>query len=368
MAEREAGAMTAWWERSDATILGVRYLSLLYTCFFFISPYYDHSLAKWMWFAAFYIAFLTLYFTIPKATGRTRIALFVLFFLLGEVYFPFNVSASGAFVFPVVMIAYVVRPKVFVRVLIGQIAVVALETWLFHLPMWAGAMGVFFVLAIGGSNLFYAQQQRATELLRKANREIEQLAKTAERERIARDLHDLLGHTLTVIALKSELAHRVVDADAGRAKTEMIEVEETARKALAEVREAVLGYRSEGLPAEIVRARRTLTSAGVEMESSIAEVVLTPGQNDVLCLALREAVTNIVRHARATRCVVGLAVNAETIVFSVEDDGVGCAGKENNGLRGMRERAAALGGELVVGSAAGSGTRVEIRVPHDRRA
>ena len=140
-----------------------------------------------------------------------------------------------------------------------------------------------------------------------ADEEIEHLAKVAERERIARDLHDLLGHTLSLITLKAELARKLVDRDPQRAKQEMLDVEQTSRAALADVREAISGYRGEGLAAELIRARKTLETAGISVDSDIAELPLTPAQETVLALALREAMTNVVRHAQARRCSVQLA-------------------------------------------------------------
>ena len=172
--------------------------------------------------------------------------------------------------------------------------------------------------------------------LERANSEIERLSKEAERERIARDLHDLLGHTLTVITIKLDLARRLLsheflshdlgldlDRNVVRARNEIAEAEQTARNALAEVREAVSGYRAEGLGAEVNRARQSLLSANVKLTTSLAPVNLSPRQVNVLCLALREAVTNIVRHAHATVCHVALFEKDSTIHFTIEDNGLG---------------------------------------------
>ena len=118
------------------------------------------------------------------------------------------------------------------------------------------------------------------EKLRLADDEIEHLAKVAERERIARDLHDLLGHTLSLITLKAELARKLVDRDPQRAKQEMLDVEHTSRAALADVREAISGYRGKGLAAELIRARKTLETAGIAVDSEFAELPLEPGAGD----------------------------------------------------------------------------------------
>jgi two-component system sensor histidine kinase DesK len=142
-----------------------------------------------------------------------------------------------------------------------------------------------------------------------------------------------------------------------------VEAEQTARKALAEVREAVSGYRTEGLDAEIIRARRSLLSADVKLTTALASVNLSPSQVNVLCLALREAVTNIVRHAHATVCHVALVEKDRTIHFTIEDNGLGGQICEGNGLRGMRERLESMAGTLKLTASASGGTGLEITLP-----
>ena len=199
------------------------------------------------------------------------------------------------------------------------------------------------------------------EKLRRADEEIEHLAKLAERERIARDLHDVLGHTLSLITLKSELARKLVDRDPDRAKQEMLDVENTSRAALSDVREAIRGYRSEGIFAELARARAALETAGVTVECQTATLPLSPAQESVLALALREAVTNVVRHADARRCQVRLFGEKQLCRLEVADDGVGGDAPEGNGLRGMRERLEAIGGSLE--RITQDGTRLVIQLP-----
>jgi two-component system, NarL family, sensor histidine kinase DesK len=215
----------------------------------------------------------------------------------------------------------------------------------------------------GLSNFVFAQQARTNFLLERANSEIERLSQEAERERIARDLHDLLGHTLTAITVKLDLARRVLSQDSERARNEIVEAEQTARNALAEVREAVSGYRAEGLAAEINRARRSLLSADVKLTTTLAPVNLTSRQVNVLCLALREAVTNVVRHAHATVCHVAMLETDQTIHFTIEDNGVGGQIREGNGLRGMRERLQSMAGAVKLTGSANGGTSLELTLP-----
>ena len=202
---------------------------------------------------------------------------------------------------------------------------------------------------------------RANCKLEMAHEEIEQLAKVAERERIARDLHDVLGHTLSVIVLKSELAGRIIANDPQRACAEIADVESIARKALSEVRDTISGYRCEGLSAEIKRAQSTFETAGVTLVCEEKPPILSPAEETVMSLAVREAVTNVVRHAQATLCVMRFVSQHGRTVLVVEDNGRGGVRQEGNGLRGMRERIEALGGRFAIDGT--QGTRLTIELP-----
>jgi two-component system sensor histidine kinase DesK len=214
-----------------------------------------------------------------------------------------------------------------------------------------------FVLVIGAAGVVEIERERTHARLRRADEEIERLATIAERERIARDLHDLLGHTLSVVVLKSELAGRLVRSDPDRAEQEVREVEQTARTALAEVRSAVAGYRAKGLGAELVNARRALSAAGVDLQAAIDLPVLPAEHEAALALALREAVTNVVRHADAHHATIRAEATSEQVWLEVVDDGRGTLGPDGSGLAGMRERAAALGGHVSRSTAHSEGER-----------
>ena len=217
-------------------------------------------------------------------------------------------------------------------------------------------------MLIGSVNIHFAQRWRADERLRLANEEIEHLAKVAERERIARDLHDVLGHTLSVIVLKSELASKLIERDPARAVSEIREVEKISRDALGEVRSAIRGYRADSLTAEFTRARATLETAGVTVECAAEPLPLTPVQETVLALVVREAVTNVVRHAGAHHCRLELAQLNGNCRLRIRDDGRGgFLATEGAGLRGMRERVQALQGTLQ--RASEGGTTLTITLP-----
>jgi two-component system sensor histidine kinase DesK len=224
-------------------------------------------------------------------------------------------------------------------------------------PFWL--FQIFLVVMIGGSNLHFMRVREITAELQLSREENENLARVAERERIARDLHDVLGHTLTLITLKSALAARLAERDPARAADEMRAVESVSRDALQEIREALTGYRDAGLAREVASAEVMLQAAGVTVEQDVAPVMLTPTEEATLALAIREAVTNVVRHAGATLCRITLREEDGTRSLAVEDDGRGKRGPDGNGLSGMRERVRALGGEISVGPGV-IGTRVHI--------
>ena len=342
----------------------VRWAALLYSVYFFVIPAYRHSFAVWMEFGLFYAAFLVLYFLVGKLTGRRQTVAFVLFFLITFLFYPLNPDAFAIFAYPFAMLClFLSRLRTLFLVLMAMMVGVVAETRYLDRPIAIAESVLLYCVIFGLTNFAFAQQGRTTLLLERANSEIERLSQEAERERIARDLHDLLGHTLTVITMKLDLARRLLSRDLDRARDEIVEAEQTARNALAEVREAVSGYRGEGLDAEISRARRSLLSADVKLTTTLAPLNLSSSQVNVLCLALREAVTNIVRHAHATVCHVELLEKDRTIHFTIEDDGAGGQICEGNGLRGMRERLQSMAGALKLTSLSNGGTNLEITLP-----
>lgn len=182
----------------------------------------------------------------------------------------------------------------------------------------------------------------------------------AERERVARDVHDVLGHSLTVLAVKAELAERVLDDDPERARDELRQIQSLTRESMAEIRATVAGLRVVRLADELVAARDALATAGIDARVPTDTEVVDPRHRLVLAWVLREAVTNVVRHSGARQCVVTLTSNG----LRVTDDGCGMAVAEGGtGLRGIRERVAAAGGVVEAGVGDdGHGTSVEVRL------
>ncbi|PYQ66797.1 MAG: sensor histidine kinase [Acidobacteria bacterium] len=338
------------------------YVWLVYLGFVFMYPALARASAlQWGLTLAGVAVFLVLYFTAHWLRDRKVLWCIAGILLLGMVFAPVNPGASAYFIYAASFIGYAGPPRFALRGLVVILAVALLETWIFHLPSYFWFPAALFSLLVGGANIHYAEVSRANSKLRLAQDEVELLAKTAERERIARDLHDLLGHTLSLITLKAELAGKLLARDPERAGREIREVERISREALREVRTAVAGYRSQGLPAELARARIALEAAGVKPEYFAEPLELEPAQETALALALREAVTNIIRHAGAATCRITLEQTAAETRLEVRDDGRGGSAPEGIGLASMRERVEGLGGRLE--RRAGTGTSLSIVLP-----
>lgn len=350
---------------------------LAYLVFFFLDPLFRRSLVFWLECLGFAAIFVALYVALFKLRQvELRVACVVGMYLLGAITYPINSGAITFFIYAAALLPFVVRStKAVLICFVVEALLVVSEGWLLyrgphHLSLWSSASALFFITVVGGSNIFFAQKQRADCKLRMAQEEIEALAAVAERERIARDLHDVLGHTLSVIVLKAELAGRLLarGEDTSRAAQEIADVERTARSALAEVRETIGGYRARGLAAEMDAARNALTAAGVrfEVEGAPRAGTLRPAEETVLALALREAVTNVVRHAQARTCRLRFTVLDGRHSLAIEDDGEHTAMYEGNGLRGMRERVESLGGTFQLERE--HGTRLLIELPAGARS
>lgn len=219
------------------------------------------------------------------------------------------------------------------------------------------------ILAIGAMMAAFGRQVRANRELRAAREEIARLAATEERLRIARDLHDLLGHTLSLIALKSELATKLVAGDPERAIGELEDVQEVTRSALAEVREAVHSYRRLTLEEALAGAHTQLAAAGIDCELEECRAPLPEEVEAVLAWAIREGATNVVRHSGARRCAIRVRADGDLATVEVEDDGQATADANGGGLAGLAERAARVRGRLEAAALPGGGFRLRVTVP-----
>jgi two-component system sensor histidine kinase DesK len=221
------------------------------------------------------------------------------------------------------------------------------------------------VSVIGLTVYALAALQRTNVKLQAAQRELSGLAVAEERDRIARDLHDVLGHSLSLIAIKSELAGRLLETDPERARAEIGDVEGVARHSLAAVRETVNGYRRPTLARELAEARAALDAAGIEPTIDDQVGPLDPADDAVLAWAVREAVTNMIRHSDARHGVIHTARRGGLAEVIVVDDGTALAtdSTDGTGLRGLRERLDQVGGQLEAGFQRAGGYRLTAVVP-----
>ncbi len=248
------------------------------------------------------------------------------------------------------------------QLLVLNVVFVATAAWIgypWQSLVWLPAMTVVIGMVV---NVERTAQEKDAEI-RLSHDEVRRLAATAERERIGRDLHDLLGHTLSLITLKLELSRKLFDRDPASSRRELEDAEAVARHALAEVRCAVTGIRAADLAAELASARLMLESSCVHLDYDAPPTGLSPDTERGLALVLREAATNIARHAHAGAAQIVFVQEGDQLEVTVVDNGVGGIAADGNGLAGMRERVARMGGTLVIESPRRRGTRLQLRLP-----
>lgn len=223
-------------------------------------------------------------------------------------------------------------------------------------PIFLAVAGIIMALVIGAS----IERGHLEARLEKAERRSALLAVAAERERIGRDLHDILGHSLTTITVTAQLAHRLVEADPEAARAQLAEIERTSRQALADVRATASGLQQVRAASEIASARSVLLAAGIEADVPAALPALSDERAELFGYVIREGVTNVVRHARASRCTIRVTGSSA----SIADDGRGMAsGAPRSGLAGLERRVAEAGGVLTAEAADGGGTVVTATLP-----
>lgn len=345
------------------------YVHLIWLIFLVFPPIFDPEANPYAWLLIGIIIalFLPIYFWTGLVRGRNKLIGLAALCLLGLVFVRFNYGSTSFFIYASALAAATMPTGQAVRAVVGIVIVFVISVIISGIP-WPYTVAAFLppflmIFFIGGMNMFYAAKRRADAKLNLAHEEIERLATIAERERIARDLHDLLGHTLSVITLKSELARKLLTKDASKAQQEIGEVERISRDALAEVRAAVSGYRSKGFSEALTHAKRALEPAGVSFSFAGDPSVLTPLQESTLSLVLREAVTNILRHAEATRCSVALTEDSKKVTLEISDNGKGRQGAAiGNGLSGIAERVSHLEGNLNISSDHGMQLTIELPI------
>jgi two-component system sensor histidine kinase DesK len=336
------------------------YLWLIYLAFFFISwpgmPAW--TLTQWVLCSAAALSFLALYFLSFRCDIHQLASVLCGIATLGLIFVTYTGNGHTFIIYACALTAHygnLRKSLTALALILGAFIIEAAV--LYFIPGLDYAHSIWFSLptvmiggVIGAANAWFADDETKRRVISQSQEEIRRLAATAERERIARDLHDLLGHTLTLITVKAELAARLAERDVAAAAGEIRELEKISRDALRQVREAVGGYRSGGLIGELVNARVALTAARVELVAEVDCPGCPPTHDNLFALVLREAVTNIVRHSGARHCNVAMQRRGILLELTIRDDGRGGSLREGNGLRGMRERLSALDGNLYVES------------------
>ena len=343
---------------------------LLWSLWIFITPLFDHGVRgytlSWMLFTlGSYPLFLVLFAGVRLASRRTAHlyawGMAALCFGLLR-WYP---SGLSYFVYACVMLSHcdVRRFRSYAaQVVLLNVIYVALAWWIGYPQSLLVIMPVtvFVICTIVTVEQLHQDKDAALSL---SHDEVRRLAATAERERIGRDLHDLLGHTLSLITLKLELSRKLFDRDVEAARREVEEAEKVARHALAEVRCAVTGIRATDLAAELASARLLLESSRVHLDYGQLPADLPGDVERGLSLILREAVTNIARHADASQARIEMTRERSSVCMQISDNGRGGIEIDGNGLNGMRERVRALGGTLTFESPRGQGSRLRVVAP-----
>ena len=341
-------------------------IHLLWTVWVFITPLFAGGYT-WRWAGitlASYPVFVLLY-VMTLLSSRRHVAIFAIgMVVLGISLLGVYPSAISYFVFGCVGLRInrcISTTRYLVELLALNAVFVAQTSWIgypWQAIAWVPVLSIIIGLIVSGER----SGQEKDAALRLSHEEVRRLAATAERERIGRDLHDLLGHTLSLITLKLELSRKLFDRDAERSRIELAEAEQIARDALAQVRSAVTGFRAADLAAELASAHLLLESSRVHLRYS-PPPAMPAWIESGLAMILREAVTNIARHAQANEAMIAVRSEGNEVVLEVVDDGRGGVSANGNGLAGMRERVEAMGGTLAIDSPRSHGTRLEVRIP-----
>lgn len=341
-----------------------RLVHMIYLAILFMQPALEPGgLPDWLVAIALTVGFIVFYLRIDVLRPWYP-------WLIAGVGFVFSFMNPGASVFYVYAAfmfgALYVQGRMWrvLGTLIAVIAVQGLLLYFIHGTLFAGmSHGISIVMTVFAGVVSIGEHERSesNRRLRQANEQIATVSKMAERERIARDMHDVIGHSLSVVVLKSELAGKLIASNPERAAVEMADVERLARSALKDVRAAIGGYREQGFDGELANARLAFEAADITFSEQVEPVDLRPHTEQVLALVLREAVTNVLRHSNAERCTVRLAAGDGLVTLTVSDDGVGGEIVKGQGLKGMRERLEAVAGSLEFNPA--DGMTVTAQVP-----
>ena len=335
------------------------FLGFFFIKFFYVTPPAWEIALSAVVLVVFLAAFVQA-FRHYKQPRRQRLPAFVIL-ALGVVMAPVNPGANVFFSYPAWFLGRAYPTKQALLVIASVAATVVLLTVGFGLDASFFLPALLLSIGLGLMSIATRRMEDAQSELQKTRAEAEHLARIAERERIARDLHDTVGHNLSVIALKSELAAQLSGDRAPEATAEMQAINTVARQCLSEIRATLSGYWELSLEAEIEALKGALTEAGLAVETRIDTGDLPPHIETALAMCFREAATNVIRHAEASSCRLELERGDREVIAVVTDDGTGLKAEPGTGLSGMRQRVEHMHGELEIDN--DNGARLTIRLP-----
>ncbi|MGF1728618.1 sensor histidine kinase [Photobacterium kasasachensis] len=308
------------------------------------------------------VTFLFCFLHIFHAKASQRWIYIIPVFIIGLICSSYNFWGGIFLLYSAIMLGLVVQTRLLISMYVLSMILIAIELYILEYH-WVAIvlilieMTLFTVVskyrASANMDYFNLQQQQKS---------IEYLSTLVERERISRDLHDLIGHSLSMIVMKSELAVRLSPSAPEKCKSEIIDICDIAETAKSDVESAISGYRSRGLDNEITNGKEMLSSAGMSTFTHIKKVAVSSRQEASLSLIYREIVTNIIRHAKASDVRIFMFSNGKYIVLRVEDNGIGIGNSQGSGIAGIRHRVTECNGKLFINGK--PGTIIEARLPH----
>ena len=340
------------------------YIWLIYLLIFFTSLSAYHPVENSYIYASigtlsFFLVYFHGYWTSSRQIKWNIIAILIIGSLLAQL-------TPGASVFYVYAGAFCCRLGSTKRALSGLVFIliwILLYSWVYSMSTYFYVPAILFSLMIGGVNIYQHDIDIKKHELILSQTEVKHLAKVSERERIARDLHDLIGHTFSVITLKAELAGKLMDRDHDRAKQEIKELENISRDALKQIREVVTGYRTSDLNSELAHAKYILQSNDIDFTYQFDEIKIDDASNKELAIILKELVTNILKHSQASKVECKISQTGNKTSLHIKDDGVGfdVNVKVNGfGLKGIKERVKKLNGQISIENENGSQFTISI--------
>lgn len=327
------------------------YLNLLFLSLFvgnlYFRPVYGEELAITI-VAVF--AFLILYFRAYTAEEKWLIYYIIAICLIGVVVSEINLGGNIFFIYAAAFIGQLNKPKKAYQTLASLILFIIIYTLLTDKSSFFWIPAIFMSFTFGVFNIQRTEIVNKNKALEESAKRVEELAKTSERERIRRDLHDLLGHSLSVITLRAELASKMIDKklDIEKVKTEINAVETMSRQTLAQVRDAVKGYNVATITQELNQSKVALEAMNVELICDIETNSLPVEAESQLALIIREAITNIIRHATTTKVWVTLNHHQSNLRLMIKNEGHMESTMEGSGMQNMRTRIEAINGIMEI--------------------